>query len=290
MASGDARVSEISTGYLKRRSVRETGKAIMAGRISVALLSVGLLGLPLSASAEDYHHVHLRAPDALAAAQWYMDHLDCKDYGRPGACQVDNIQILFYTDGVSPTGPSVGSGVDHIGFSFRDLDAKMAVWKAAGVTVVEDVREVDGLFKLAFLEDPWGTKIEVVEDHEWPGFHHIHLRSDDPGATLAWYEDLFSGVADQLKGRIGGLRYNGGLWLLVGQQGDGSLAATAGRSVDHLGWEVDDLDAYIALLATKGIELDSGPRELTNAAGQELKIAFVVSPEGVRIEIVEVVG
>ena len=143
---------------------------------------------------------------------------------------------------------------------------------------------------MAFIEDPWGTKIEVVEDHEWLGFHHIHLRSDDPGTTLAWYEDLFGGISDEMKGRLSGLRYNTGLWLLVGQQRDGALEATAGRSVDHLGWEVENLDAYIAMLEAKGIELDSGPRELTNAAGQELKIAFVISPEGVRIEIVEVVS
>ena len=166
----------------------------------------------------------------------------------------------------------------------------MLAWKAAGVRILEDIREVEGLFKLAFIEDPWGTKIEVVEDHEWLGFHHIHLRSDDPGTTLAWYEDLFGGISDEMKGRLPGLRYNTGLWLLAGLQRDGALEATAGRSVDHLGWEVENLDAYIAMLESKGIELESGPRELTNAAGQELKIAFVVSPEGVRIEIVEVVS
>jgi catechol 2,3-dioxygenase-like lactoylglutathione lyase family enzyme len=180
--------------------------------------------------------------------------------------------------------------MDHLGFSFRDLGAKMTRWKEAGVTILEDVRDVDGLFKLAFVEDPWGTKIEVVEDHEWLGFHHIHLRADDPTATLAWYADLFGGVRDELKGRITGLRYNDGLWLLVGQQRDGALAPTAGRAFDHLGWQVDDLDAFISMLESKGITLDSGPREITNAAGQELKIAFVVSPEGVRIEIVEVVS
>ena len=47
---------------------------------------------------------------------------------------------------------------------------------------------------------------------------------------------------------------------------------------------------FVAMLQDKGIELDSGPREITNSAGQELIIAFVVSPEGVRIEIVEVVS
>ena len=254
-----------------------------------ALLAAALMTLPTPAAAEDYHHVHLRSPDHLAAAQWYKDHMDCEEYGREGACMVDNIQFIFYTDGEAPTGPSVGSGMDHIGFSFEDLEGKMEGWKAAGVKIIEDIREVEGLFKLAFVEDPWGTKIEVVEDLQWLGFHHIHLRSDDPSSELAWYEDVFGGIPDKLKGRIPGIRYNDGIWLLVGQE-DGELAPTAGRSFDHLGWEVDDLDAFIATLDSKGLELDSGPREVTNAVGQELKIAFVISPEGVRIEIVEVVS
>lgn len=253
-------------------------------------LVAGLVVWCAPASAEDYHHVHLRAPDAVAAAQWYMDHMGCEAYGRDGACRIDNVQFIFYTDGVAPTGPSVGTGMDHIGFSFPDLGSRMAAWKAAGVTVVEDIREVPGLFKLAFLEDPWGTKIEVVEDRQWLGFHHIHLRAADPPATLRWYERVFGGVPDKLKGRLTGIRYNHGLWLLVGRQADGSLEPTAGRSVDHLGWEVDDLDAFAATLESQGIELAFGPREITNAVGQRLKIAFIVSPEGVRIEIVEVVG
>ena len=93
-----------------------------------------------------------------------------------------------------------------------------------------------------------------------------------------------------MKGRLTGLRYNDGLWLLVGQQRDGELAPTAGRSFDHLGWGVDDMDAFVAMLQSKGIELDDGPRAVTNAVGQDLIIAFVISPEGVRIEIVETVN
>lgn len=262
-----------------------TGKTLLC-----ALLATALLGLPAAARAADYHHVHLTATDELAAARWYMEHMDCQDYGREGACQVDGIQIIFYNDR-EPTGGSVGSGVDHIGFSFRDLEAKMAGWKTSGVRVVEDVREVAGLFKLAFVEDPWGNRIEAVEDHQWLGFHHIHLRSAAPEATLAWYESLFGGVPDKLKGRIAGLRY-GGLWLLAGRQreGEGALQPTQGRALDHLGWSFDDLDAAIADMRGRGIELQSGPREVVNRVGQQLKIAFVVSAEGVRIELVEVVG
>ncbi len=253
----------------------------------LALLTTALAGLPAAAQAADYHHVHLTATDELAAARWYMDHMDCQGYGREGACQVDGIQIIFYNDR-EPTGGSVGSGVDHIGFSFTDLEAKMAGWKAAGVKIVEDIREVQGLFKLAFVEDPWGNKIEVVEDHQWLGFHHIHLRSADPAAELAWYESLFGGVPDKLKGRIAGLRYDG-LWLLVGRA-EGELQPTQGRALDHLGWSFDDLDAAIADMQARGVELAFGPREIVNRVGQQLKIAFVVTAEGVRIELVEVMG
>ena len=91
-----------------------------------------------------------------------------------------------------------------------------------------------------------------------------------------------------MHGRLTGLRY-GGLWLLA-RPYDGDIAATAGRSVDHLGWPSDDLDATIAKYQSMGIELDSGPRELTNAVGAELKIAFVVSDDGVRIELVETIS
>ena len=36
-------------------------------------------------------------------------------------------------------------------------------------------RDVPGLFKIAFIFDPWGTRIELAEDPDYLGFHHIHL-------------------------------------------------------------------------------------------------------------------
>ena len=125
----------------------------------------------------------------------------------------------------------MGSGVNHIGFSFPDLAAKMAGWQAAGLDIEnpdEPIRDVPNLFKLAFLTDPWGTRIEVVEDTEYLGFHHIHLSSPDPDGALAWYQNIFGGESDQLKGRINGLRY-GTTWLLVSRLREGTPAATQGR-------------------------------------------------------------
>ena len=120
---------------------------------------LGAACLTFSAAASDaadadYHHVHLSAPNPQEAADWYMEQMGCEDFGRAGACQVGQVQLLFSER--DPQGGSVGSGVDHIGFSFQDLGAKMTAWKAAGVNVTDDIREIDGLFKLAFVEDPVG--------------------------------------------------------------------------------------------------------------------------------------
>ena len=235
------------------------------------------------ADAADYHHVHLVASSAAEAKAWYMTHMGCTDYGRDSACASGDTLIIFFER--EPTGPSVGTGVDHIGFSFRDLTAKMASFEAAGVKVTEPMREIDGLFKLAFVEDPWGTKIEVVEDHEWLGFHHLHLRSPNPDETLAWYENIFGGERDSLKGRIGGLRY-GSLWFLVSRH-QGELAPTEGRAFDHLGWQFSNLRAAAEEIKRKGVEFTLEPRPFTNPLGEDMLISFVTGPDGVRIEIVQ---
>ena len=246
------------------------------------------LALPSVARAaeSDYHHVHLMAPDAKAAAAWYMEHMGCEAYEREGACRYDHVQVLFIER--EPEGGSVGTAVDHVGFSFEDLDAKMAEWKAAGLTVLEDVREIDGLFKLAFLEDPWGTKIEAVEDHEDLGLHHLHLRSNDPDATLAWYHNVFGGERDAMKGRLEGLRW-GRIWLLVSEHQGEALVPMQTRSFHHLGWSVADLDAFGSEIAAKGIEFSGEPRAITNSAGQNLIISFVTGPDNAFIEVLEVV-
>ena len=245
---------------------------------------VGGIGLPAVARGADYHHVHLVATDAAEAKQWYMTHMGCTDFGRANACAVDDTQLIFFER--EPSGPSVGTGVDHIGFSFSDLEAKMRSFEAAGVKILNPIREVDGLFKLAFVEDPWGTKIEVVEDDEWLGFHHIHLRSVDPESTLAWYENILGGEQDSLKGRIGGLRY-GTVWLLVSRPQEGELVPTEGRALDHLGWQFPDLRSAAEEIKSKGVEFQVEPRPFTNPLGQDMLISFVVGPDGVRIEIVQ---
>src|SRR4051794_35532905 len=151
-------------------------------------------------------HIHLNVPDQAKAVEWYQ-----KNFGgttmteAPDRLMFGDTRLIFLKNDKGQ--PSTGSALDHIGFSFADLDAKMKDLETAGVKVVSPVRDVQGLFKLAFVEDPWGTRIEVVQDSDKLGLHHVHLRGSDPAAILGWYKQKFGGDAGKLKDRIDGLKY-----------------------------------------------------------------------------------
>ena len=163
-----------------------------------------------------YHHVHLAAPNPEAAAQWYIEQMGCEVMrDRKDRCQFGTMYLAFRPE--APTGGSDGSAVNHIGFSFTDLAARMKEFEAAGVKIVAPIRDAPGLFRLAFVEDPWGTRIEVVEDPDLLGFHHVHLRSADPAAALQWYHTVLGGQMAMLKGRLDGLLL-GKAWLLATRQ------------------------------------------------------------------------
>src|SRR5437763_8772083 len=112
------------------------------------------------------------------------------------------------------------------------------------------------------MEDPWGVKIEVVNDPQRRGFHHVHLRSADPVASLAWYRQRFGGEPTKYKG-AGALKY--GDVLLVVEKTQAAPAASAGRALDHIGWRVTDLDRTLADLT--GIKVLQGVTNLQLANG-----------------------
>ncbi len=254
-------------------------------RLALVLLMEVVALWPSLAGAADYHHVHLTAPNIEEAAQWYITHMGCQALSfRNDACRFGATQVNFLAR--EPTGGSRGSGLDHFGISFPDLAAKMDELEAAGIAVTMPLRDIPGLFKVGFVEDPWGTRIEVVEDPEYLGFHHVHLSSADPDAALQWYQEVFGGERRSLKGQLNGVLY-GTVWLLA-TKADGQVQPTTGRSFDHVGFSVSDLDAAATQMNRQGVEWLIEPSAATHpVTGQEMKYSFLVSPEGVRIEVVE---
>jgi extradiol dioxygenase family protein len=55
--------------------------------------------------------------------------------------------------------------------------------------------------------------------------------------------------------------------------------------IDHIGFEVKDLDAFYKKLQAQGIEFEGPVRQSANAS--HLKVAFLTDPWGTRIELTE---
>ncbi|HTM53483.1 MAG TPA: VOC family protein [Pirellulales bacterium] len=227
-----------------------------------------------------FHHVHLTATDPPAAAKWYAENLggQARKIGFFSAVGFDKTTIIFFQ--AKPGFPgSVGSVADHIGFSFPDIEAKLKQLADNKVEIVSGV-EQEGPIKYAFVKDPWGTLIEVVQDPEVEGLHHVHLAVTNPQETLAWYQGALGGESGRFAGLIPGIRY-GKTWLLV-KKVEAPLAATKGRSIDHLGWSFADLDAAAVELKARTVHFEAEPFVFGTS-----KIAFIVDPWGTRIELVD---
>jgi len=266
---------------MRTESIRRTSSLFL-----LCTLAFCALALAPNASAQGYKplvdHVHLAAPDPGAAVAWYQKFFGGQTMAEAAdRLLIGEVRIIFSKRENSP--PSQGSAIDHIGFSVPDLDASMKAFESAGVKIATPARDVPGLFPLAFIEDPWGTRIEVVQDSARLGVHHIHLRGADPAAMLAWYAAQFGGRTDKLKGRIDGVDM-GGVWILV-QRGD--AVPSQGHSIDHLGFRPIDLNAAVADLKAKNVKITTEPRPLKFANGVVAQIAFAEAPDGVRLELVQ---
>ena len=265
-------------------------------RVALALLTaVALTVTPGLAQAADYHHVHITTSSPAKGVEWYSDHMGCEPLAdRDDAASCDGVEIVFVPQ--ATTGGSQGTGINHIGFSVPDLTARMAELEAIGVRGTgvrlqrfEDgsmVRDIPGLFKIAFIFDPWGTRIELVEDDEYLGFHHVHLSATDPEATLAFYRDVMGGEPASLRGRLDGLLFDD-VWLLISDHPEGTTPATTqGRAIDHIGFLVSNLDTEAVTMRQAGVRFQEEPTVPDNARTSAQR-AFILGPDNVRIAVVE---
>lgn len=247
----------------------------------------------MSASEASPHHIHLATSHAGEAIKWYVQHFDCTVIeGRAKAINCAGMSIDFVER--PSLGGSQGTGVNHISFSYADVTAKMAELESVGVRGSgvrlqrfkdgSTLQNLPGLFTHGFVFDPWGTRIELIEDPQLLGFHHIHLQSADPGAALDWYARFIGGERARYKDQIDGLRF-AGAWLLVAQQGEGRPASTHERAVDHLGFVTSDLDAAVSAMTSNGVDVH-GPTVPENGRS-DAKRAYLSGPDGVLIALVE---
>ncbi len=249
------------------------GRHVLAASVvaGVALLSgIGASAEPLAAKATKYDNVHIRVTDPAKATEWYVAHLGATS--RPRGVAFEGAVISFVR--ADTLKPSAGSAIDHIAIAFPDVQARMRQLTAAGVKVTAAVTRHPNGFESGFIEDPWGTRIEILQDPQSLGFHHVHLAVADPEATLSWFHQMVGG---ERVSKTGGLRF-GSVTLLAEKSPD--TAPSGDRAIMNIAFRVADVHKAVAELKGKGVRVATEP----TAAGQ-LWFAFLDAPSGVRFEL-----
>jgi catechol 2,3-dioxygenase-like lactoylglutathione lyase family enzyme len=228
-----------------------------------------------------FDQVHLGVPDPEAAAHWYVQTLGAAPGDHVDRVWFGEIRVIFLKN--DAPAPSAGAAIDHFALSVANVAAQTRAFERAGARVTGPVADAPGLGPFAFVEDPWGAQIQLVEDPETLGFHHVHLRVPDPDLAVCWYLERFGGTRALHQGRLDGLKYNDA-WLFLDR---GAAAPSRGHAIDHIGWRMPDLRAKAAELKGKGVTFTTEPYAGPHAPHAPLLMSFLEDPWGVKIELLQ---
>lgn len=225
-------------------------------------------------------HIHLIVKDVDAQRKAWVDAFGAEPL-KAGPLDLLKLPGIFIiVSKGEPTGGSNGSAVNHIGISVKDYASIKAKVAAAGIGI-QEVTPNQQMFA-TFPED---IRVEIMEVKEQPApvaFHHIHMSVVDGDATRGWYVKTFGGTAGSRRNLPAAMIPGGEVDYLRAQM---PQAATKGRSLDHIGFEVKNLEAFTKKLQADGMMLDMPYTDMTQRIG--LKIAFLTDPVGTRIELTE---
>jgi catechol 2,3-dioxygenase-like lactoylglutathione lyase family enzyme len=112
-----------------------------------------------------FHHIHFYTADPVAIQAWYAEKFGAKP-GKRAVWEAGDIPgaNLTFAKATAEVAPTAGRAFDHIGFEVHDLESFCKKLEASGVKFDTPYRKVPQLnIALAFLTDPWGTRIELTE-------------------------------------------------------------------------------------------------------------------------------
>jgi catechol 2,3-dioxygenase-like lactoylglutathione lyase family enzyme len=268
--------------------------AILATTVSPA----GAQLLAARGAAVAYGHHHINASDVEAHKRFWVDALGGTSIRiRSSDAQVVSFpNVLVFLTNRAPTGGTKGSVVNHVGFETRDIRAAVARLRARGYrmvtreelpetyTVTDDLGQRPGGNVIAFVMGPDETKVELIENTSIAHplqLHHVHWAAADGAAMQAWYVEHFGAVA--------GTRINQPAADLPGVNltfapDTLALVPTRGRALDHIGFEVRELEQFVRDLEAKGVRMDRG---YTQVPALGIAIAFLTDPWGTYVELTE---
>lgn len=244
-----------------------------------------------------YGHHHLTVTSVEAHRKFWVDGLGGTPakLGANDAVKFTNVIVLLRQG--TQSGGTKGTSVNHIGFGVPDLRAALARVTSAGfpaitkaeVSATQEVK--DGMAyiesqktSIAYVMAPDDVKVELVEVKGQAApiaMHHVHYYTQQVDQMKAWYV--------QMLGAKGGMRGTfqaadlPGVNLTFSPSPD-PVVTTKGRSLDHVGFEVKDLEAFCKKLEAAGVKFD---RPYSKVAALGIGIAFFTDPFGTYVELTE---
>lgn len=246
-----------------------------------------------------YGHHHLNVSNAEASRKFFVDALG----GVPA--KLGTIDMIKFPNAMvmlavrQPTGGSKGTTVDHFAFSVPNLRQVVDRIKASGFPIItaaeapaniqvkDEIGVVTGgpVTGIAYAMAPDDMKIELIEMKAQTQpimSHHVHFTGPQK-EMQAWYMSTFGATAGAsanaaafISATLPGLTMN-----FTPAEGK---VATRGRAIDHIGFEVKNLEAFVKQLEAKGIKPTVAYRSVPQAG---LAIAFITDPWGTYIELTE---
>jgi predicted enzyme related to lactoylglutathione lyase len=249
-----------------------------------------------------YGHHHLNTTDMAAQKKFYIDTLG-GTLVKIGTTQQEIIRfpnvLMFFRPMQAPTGGSIGTTVNHIGFSVPDLRPVVEKIKANGfkmitrsevatnIVVKDDIAAIPPATSVAFALGPEDTKVELVEvkGQQAPiQLHHIHFFGQENAEMEAWYVKTFGARAMPPNPNLVFLQAELPGVVLNFTLSPTPTVGTQGRAIDHIGFEVKNLDAFTKQLEANGVRFE---RPYTKVAALGIAVAFIKDPWGTYIELTE---
>ena len=225
-------------------------------------------------------HIHLLVSDIDVHKKLWVDTLGAHivKAGPLELYEFPGVQIALRKG--TPSGGNEGTVINHLGFKVKDLDDAKAKLTTAGATVLSENPST----RQMFIVFPDAIKIEFSEDKtlDHPVVHdHIHFSTPEIDAQRAWYAKTF-GATPVMAGRFKAADVPGVnlRWLPA----DKKLPGIKGTSLDHIGFEVVNLEEFCKKLEAEGVKFDMAYRRIESFG---LSIAFFTDPWGVYIELTE---
>ena len=244
-----------------------------------------------------YAHHHLNVASIAEAKKFWVDTLGGTPVkaGPLEMVKFPNVIIVFTQR--APTGGSKGTTVNHVGFYVPSVRTTIDKVKAAGYPIV--TREelpptqavTDGIAyieatktNIAFAMTPDNTKVEFVENATQAvpvANHHVHFATDKVDAMKEWYVKTFNAKGG-MRGAFQAADLPG--VNLTFSPSTEPVVGTRGRAIDHIGFEVKNLEAFCKQLEAAGVKFD---RPYTYIPQIGFAIAFFTDPFGTYIELTE---